>query len=741
MPLSPTEGTDNMLNKIKIPFFITVLSLYPQLHAADLLSIPFVGDYLESFGYGKDETKREDLDFAPGDLVPQAKDLLKPSSKDYILSPWQTRLLGLEVLTYGKPTPQRSPIFGEDPLKDLKIYSGPISSKKVSFLSRLKEQYPFSSIAESRLFLRLATEGTNNIVELKRRQDKISYFAQRPELRDLMKRKIFSKYGNLENTFLGIYDSNSPIYNDKSYGMLYPAGIEEKLGKYPLYLQYQKILNETDTVWDTIVKIVALCVAYEAIRPFFDENKSTNTILEQQALNLGVDFRKKNTETGKRDGKGFHFEFSWINNTWNFLIEKIAHISDREPGKAPSEYGEEQVLQKTFSKRFTLGLVGAGITVYTMTQLFNRLSWNAIKTGRNMVIQDSITKISETVSQFVEILKQMDALITITPSMLEVFPDLAVVSDLLKSPEMQELIQNLDPKFFELKEERFNAKYWLNFHTGNIRRAFALIREKRIKLIAAIQVFAEVEMTVGLSEIYANSQKTEHPYSFPTYISDATSPYLNLDNSWNPMLPQGKSVKNSLTLGSLKDDTHPQHAIITGPPMAGKSTISNATLLIPFLAQTLGMVPAVSVIMTPFSQFWTHMEIVADVARGFSLNKSEMYRAEKMLRAFQGLGKGQFGICAIDEIFSSTNHQSATIAANQYYSLLGELPVISTTTTHLKEITELERRQPNVFINYHVAGEPDASGNIAYDYKLKYGPSDDEGGGLNIFNETFHFHK
>ncbi len=729
-----------MLNKIKIPFFITVLSLYPQLYAADLLSIPFVGDYLESFGYGKDETKRENLDFEPSDLVPQAKDLLKPSSKEYILSPWQTRLLGLEVLTYGKPTPQRSPIFGEAPLKDLKIYSGPVSSKKVSFLGRLKEQYPFSSIAESRLFLRLSTEGTNNIVELKRRQEKISYFAQRPELRDLMKRKIFSKYGDLENTFLGIYDSNSPIYNDKSYGMLYPAGIEENLGKYPLYLQYQKVSNEADIILDTFLKLLALFVAYEAIYPFFAKDKSTTDILKDQTLKLAVDFREKDA-SGQRSGEGLHFEFSWINKPWNFLIEKIAHIADKEPDVAPNKYAEENVAQKTFSKRWTLGLVGAGITVSTMTQLFNRLSWNAIKTGRNMVIQDSITKISETVSQFVEILKQMDALITITPSMLAVFPDLAVVSDLLKSPEMQELIQNLDPKFFELKEERFNAKYWLNLYTGNIRRAFALIREKRIKLIAAIQVFAEVEMTVGLSEIYANSQKTEHPYSFPTYISDATSPYLNLNNYWNPILPQGKSVKNSLTLGSLKDDTHPQHAIITGPPMAGKSTISNATLLIPFLGQTLGMVPAVSVTMTPFSQFWTHMEIVADVAKEFSLNKSEMYRAEKMLRTFQGLGQGQFGICAIDEIFSSTNHQSATIAANQYYNLLGELPVISTTTTHLKEITELERRQPNVFVNYHVSGEPDASGNIAYDYKLKRGPSDDEGGGLNIFNETFHFPK
>jgi DNA mismatch repair protein MutS len=94
------------------------------------------------------------------------------------------------------------------------------------------------------------------------------------------------------------------------------------------------------------------------------------------------------------------------------------------------------------------------------------------------------------------------------------------------------------------------------------------------------------------------------------------------------MLQEGEFVPNDVTL----NDVDQQVIIITGPNMAGKSTILRQTALIALLAQCGSFVPATSARLPLVDRIFTRVGAMDDLAGGRSTFMVEMTETSQILK-------------------------------------------------------------------------------------------------------------
>jgi DNA mismatch repair protein MutS len=177
-----------------------------------------------------------------------------------------------------------------------------------------------------------------------------------------------------------------------------------------------------------------------------------------------------------------------------------------------------------------------------------------------------------------------------------------------------------------------------------------------------------------------------------------------------------------------------RNVILTGPNAGGKSTFLKGLALNIILAQTIGIVPARHMSLTPFNSINTYLNIPDDTAGGKSLFKAEVLRAQQLLMNTKALKNNQFGFSIMDEMFSGTSPKEGEAASYAVAKKFGELPNnILLLATHFPKLTQLENATNN-FKNYKVCVTFDDQGNIVYPYKLEAGIAD-QNVAINILKE------
>jgi len=148
------------------------------------------------------------------------------------------------------------------------------------------------------------------------------------------------------------------------------------------------------------------------------------------------------------------------------------------------------------------------------------------------------------------------------------------------------------------------------------------LENRRIKETAGL--ISEIDVIAGMAETAENND-----YTCPE-INDSTD--INITQGRHPVIElsvkEEDFVPNDIHLDSLKQ----QVMIITGPNMAGKSTILRQTALTVLMAQIGSFVPASKAVVGIVDRIFTRVGASDDLARGQSTFMVEMNETANILR-------------------------------------------------------------------------------------------------------------
>ncbi len=303
---------------------------------------------------------------------------------------------------------------------------------------------------------------------------------------------------------------------------------------------------------------------------------------------------------------------------------------------------------------------------------------------------------------------QMCDLLSCMPDMRDAMRDLPQ-----RCEQVDELLELLATDTFKGQASVFSRK-------GRVLAAFRLMHQNKDKFTHAIAAVGELDAYVSIAKLYKKFEHEPVHYSFVNY-NDASSPSIELNDFWNPLVDPQKVVPNSIMLDG---STGRANVILTGPNAGGKSTVLKSIAICLILAQTIGLAPARSATLTPFTNISTYLNITDDIANGNSLFKAEVLRAQALVEKVEELKAGQFSFVAIDEMFSGTSPEEGRAAAYSVAKHLGKFRNnICMIATHYPELTKLAK-DTAYFTNYKVSVKIGQHRSISYPFKLEQGVSD-----------------
>jgi DNA mismatch repair protein MutS len=251
------------------------------------------------------------------------------------------------------------------------------------------------------------------------------------------------------------------------------------------------------------------------------------------------------------------------------------------------------------------------------------------------------------------------------------------ITDELKTFETQVL--EADEKRIQLEEQIF----------AELRRWVA---QEAPRILAMADRVAELDCAASLAEIAASHDycRPELEESGVIEIRDGRHPVIER------FLKDGAFVPNDVVL----DQEENQILIITGPNMAGKSTILRQVALIVLMAQMGGFVPASSARIGLVDRIFTRVGASDDLTRGRSTFMVEMQETAHILH--QATPRSLVILDEIGRGTSTFDGMSLAWAVAEYLHDYQDQGVKTLFATHYHELTELAEKLPRAK-NYNVA--------------------------------------
>jgi DNA mismatch repair ATPase MutS len=239
--------------------------------------------------------------------------------------------------------------------------------------------------------------------------------------------------------------------------------------------------------------------------------------------------------------------------------------------------------------------------------------------------------------------------------------------------------------------------------------AFAIEGWRR-KFGPSIRIWLE-----ALSEMEALSALAGYAYEHPADVFPEFAPpgggLFQAEGLAHPLLPEGKAVRNDLTLsGDLR------LMIISGPNMAGKSTLVRAVGINAVLAQCGAPVRARRLRLSPLA-------VAASICVLDSLQGgvSRFYAEITRLKLITELTNGELPVLfLLDELLSGTNSHDRRTGAEGLARSLVERGAIGVVTTHDLALAQMVEKLGSQAANFHFEDRLE-DGKLHFDYKLTPG--------------------
>jgi DNA mismatch repair protein MutS len=284
------------------------------------------------------------------------------------------------------------------------------------------------------------------------------------------------------------------------------------------------------------------------------------------------------------------------------------------------------------------------------------------------------------------------------------------------------------PNYYIRKQSLVNAERFITPELKAFEESVLGAEDRRIEL--EYQLFIEIRLR--LSQNSSRIQKTAHMLAQLDFLSScAETAYkynyrrpevhngddINIIEGRHPViersLPSGKFVPNDVHL----DQHDEEMLIITGPNMAGKSTVLRQTALIVLMAQMGCYVPAESASIGIVDRIFTRVGAMDNLRRGQSTFMVEMSETANILN-----NATDRSLVILDEIGRGTStYDGLSIAWAVAEDLVekNSKGVKTLFATHYHELTELAKTKPRVQ-NYSIAVR-EWQGNIIFLHKLVKG--------------------
>jgi len=211
---------------------------------------------------------------------------------------------------------------------------------------------------------------------------------------------------------------------------------------------------------------------------------------------------------------------------------------------------------------------------------------------------------------------------------------------------------------------------------------FLGIREDAKKHISELLRLAGIIADIDVVQSYAHVA-TEHGYVRPRMVEAAR---IEIKNGRHPIveyhIPHGSFVPNSISV----DSEEVSLALITGPNMAGKSTILRQVALITLMAHAGSFVPADSALIGLVDRIYCRVGATDNLARGESTFLIEMNETANILR-----NATNRSLVIMDEVGRGTGTADGlAIAKAVCEHLLTQITPRTLFATHYRELTKIE---------------------------------------------------
>ncbi len=287
------------------------------------------------------------------------------------------------------------------------------------------------------------------------------------------------------------------------------------------------------------------------------------------------------------------------------------------------------------------------------------------------------------------------------------------------------------PKEYERKQTLVNAERYI---TGELkeyesvilnaqqrlveyeRDAFAklctmLCAEQSERLRATAQAMARLDVCAALAEAAVRGN-----YTRPVLNQDTT---LHITGGRHPVVEHMRKEQFVPNDTYIDTDTQ-QILLITGPNMAGKSTVLRQGALIVLLAQIGSFVPADSATIGVVDRIFTRIGAQDDIATGQSTFMVEMTETAALL-----MQSSPKSLIILDEVGRGTSTYDGMAIARAVVEYIHNEPRLKCRTlfaTHYHELTDLQDILPGVK-NYHMAAV-EKEGHVVFLYELREGRAD-----------------
>jgi DNA mismatch repair protein MutS len=221
-------------------------------------------------------------------------------------------------------------------------------------------------------------------------------------------------------------------------------------------------------------------------------------------------------------------------------------------------------------------------------------------------------------------------------------------------------------------------------------RLFQDLREEVVRHHAKIQsvarFLARLDCLLNLAEVAAQNN-----YCRPRILEDGS---IQIEDGRHPvvekMITGERFVPNTIEMDSIAN----QVLIITGPNMAGKSTVLRQVALLVILAQMGSFVPARKAGICIVDRIFTRVGALDNLSQGQSTFMVEMQETANILH-----NATEHSLVIMDEIGRGTSTfdgLSIAWAVAEYLHDLRQKGVKTLFATHYHELTELADRKPRV---------------------------------------------
>jgi DNA mismatch repair protein MutS len=266
------------------------------------------------------------------------------------------------------------------------------------------------------------------------------------------------------------------------------------------------------------------------------------------------------------------------------------------------------------------------------------------------------------------------------------------------TPELKEresMIQKAEDQIFELEYQLFQE-----------------VREQVARASARVLAVAGAAAELDVLACYAETS-ARHGYCRPTVDESAT---IRIRNGRHPVVER-LAGEPFIPNDTLLDDDGDRLLVITGPNMAGKSTLIRQVALISLLAQAGCFVPADAAHVGVVDRIFTRVGAHDDLASGQSTFMVEMTETANILN-----NATERSLIILDEIGRGTSTYDGLSIAWAVAEFLQQLGAKTLFATHYHHLNDLAERLPGVR-NYRMAVKEEGH-NVIWLRKLVPGGTD-----------------